>query len=227
MAEPSPNREIPRGFSVRLEGASLFDLVQLECLSAERSILRVLAGSASGLLFFRGGNLVHAVTGQLVGEPAVRAMLAWPAGQVRPCERLWPAVESITASWQSVLLRAAQAADEDARVDNVVTFPAREPGREEIAPEAADLSGMRRASVSSVGEVDAPGGESSLAEAISYALELLDRVGEALAIDRPHRVEVWTEQAHGFALRNDAGDTRIAWGPKDADASALRALLER
>jgi hypothetical protein len=226
MAEPSSNRGISKGFSVRLEGTSLFDLVQLECLSAERKVFRVLAGSASGLLFFRGGNLVHAVAGSLVGEPALRAMLAWEGGHAGPCEREWPTVESITASWQSVLLRAAQAQDESVRVDNVVSFPARGSEREEAVQED-DGSALRRASVSSTGDVEAAHGEISLAESVSYAFDLLDRIGEELAIDHPISLEIWTERAHGLSIRDAGGGTGIAWGPKEADATMLRSALEK
>jgi hypothetical protein len=71
---------ISTGFSVRLEGASLFDLVQFECLGPERKIIKVTGNGRSGMLFFRDGNLVHAVAGELVGEPALRAMLTWEQG---------------------------------------------------------------------------------------------------------------------------------------------------
>jgi hypothetical protein len=39
-------------------------------------------------------------------------MLGWDEGTFEPAERDWPARDSITCNWQSLLLRAAQARDE-------------------------------------------------------------------------------------------------------------------
>lgn len=219
---------ISTGFSVRLEGASLFDLVQFECLGPERKIIKVTGNGRSGLLFFRDGNLVHAVAGELVGEPALRAMLTWEQGQVEPREGPWPGSETITSSWQSVLLRAAHAADEHERTqDNVVTFPSREMVREESLGDKkrGDESFLRSMSITASGDIVAAPADTTLVETISYVLELADLVGEALAIDGARSVEVWTSESHGLAIRDEAGATKVAWGNKDADAAALRAEL--
>jgi hypothetical protein len=220
---------ISMGFSVQLEGASLFDLVQFECLGPERKIIKIIANARSGLLFFREGNLVHAVAGELVGEPALRSMLGWEQGQVQPWDGPWPAVETITASWQSVLLRAAHAADEHERTqDNVVSFPSRETAREdsvlmEKKPDDGPL--LRSMSITASGDIVSAPADTTLAETISYVLELSDLVGESLAIDKARSIEIWTADSHGLVVRDELGVTKVAWGHKDADAAALREKL--
>lgn len=221
------------GFSVRLEGASLFDLVQFECMDRERKLLRVSASGKTGHLYFREGNLVHATTADLVGEAAVRAMLSWEQGQVSHAEGVWPANESITASWQSVLLRIAHAEDEDDRSDNVFSFPAREAGvvgseagmREDLRGEGA---GVHRIHISARGDVRAAAADRELADTMAYAVELADLVGDALAIERLESLELWTSE-RTLVLERDArtDDVHCAWSDKSVDGSALRQAIAR
>jgi hypothetical protein len=102
----------------RLQGASLFDLVQLECLAGLHHVVRVISGEHVGYLFFDQGNLVHATTGQLQGEPAALAVLGWKDGLFEPCQVAWPKVPTITKQWQNLLLLAAQTSDEMASDDH-------------------------------------------------------------------------------------------------------------
>lgn len=234
MGDSTPMHDRPSnpGFTVRLEGASLFDLIQFECMDRERKILRVAAGGRAGTLYFRDGNLVHATTGDFVGEHALAAMLTWQNGQIAHVEGLWPASESIHASWQSVLLHAATAQDEVSRVDNVVSFPSREPGGSH-APEASvqsaeDSNGIHAARITSNGDVRASAVDRDVAETFAYVTELADRVGDALAIDGMLSIEVWTSEANGVLVRDPkTSEIRAAWATRDVDPARLRERLGR
>lgn len=61
-----------------------------------------------GYLFFLDGEIVHASTLELEGEPAVMAILSWR--DVRPtwCERRWPRERSVLRPWNE-LAAAAEA----------------------------------------------------------------------------------------------------------------------
>ena len=50
------------GCRAKLAGVSLWDLVQMECLSGRERVIRVSSGADVGYLFFRGGQIVHAVS---------------------------------------------------------------------------------------------------------------------------------------------------------------------
>jgi hypothetical protein len=128
---PGPPAETEAsGFSARLQGATLFDLIQFECMKRSRRIVRLRDGMRSGFLYFRDGNVVHAVDGMLTGEPAFRSLLRWPRGAFETWDGAWPARESITAPSQTVLLGVAQEQDERARdaTPNVLSFPGSGPG---------------------------------------------------------------------------------------------------
>src|SRR5450432_2426777 len=118
MAVGSPTnlkRTLPKGFQAQFRGASLWDLVQMECLARNRRVVRVTTVGNIGYLYFDGGNVVHAATLDSEGEDAAFQMLEWSHGSFEPCEREWPSTHSISISWQNLMLKAAHANDEIGR----------------------------------------------------------------------------------------------------------------
>ncbi|HKQ67737.1 MAG TPA: DUF4388 domain-containing protein [Polyangiaceae bacterium] len=112
---PAPKREAPSGFQARFQGANLWDLVQIECLSKSRRVVRVTTLGKVGYLYFDGGNIVHANTLGLDGEAAAFEILRWDKGAFEPYETSWPTRVTIRISWQELMIRAAQAEDEQGR----------------------------------------------------------------------------------------------------------------
>jgi hypothetical protein len=127
MATPQPNvvKTLPIGFQAQIRGASLWDLVQIECLARKHRVVRVTTVGNVGYLYFDGGNIVHASTLEQVGETAAFEMLQWTQGSFEPCDRAWPTVSTIHISWQALLLRAAQSKDEEGK-NNIVALPSKE-----------------------------------------------------------------------------------------------------
>lgn len=113
-----------RGFSAQLRGASLWDLVQIECLSRSRRSMQVVGEGGVGYLYFDRGRVVHATTAQAVGEAAALEILAWTNGSFQASDRPWPEQPSIQTALEALLLRAAQLRDE-AAASNLVAFPGR------------------------------------------------------------------------------------------------------
>jgi len=112
------------GFVARIEGTDLGYFVQMECMAGATRVLQVESHGRLGYLYLQEGLVVHALADHRVGEEAVYEMLRWTVGTIGSCERPWPAQRSIATSWQGLLLRAAHAADEDAReTAKVVPFP--------------------------------------------------------------------------------------------------------
>jgi hypothetical protein len=113
-----------RGFSAQLRGASLWDLVQIECLSRSRRTMQVVGDGGVGYLYFDRGRVVHATTAQAIGESAALEILAWTNGSFQASDRPWPEQPTIQTPLEGLLLRAAQLRDEAAG-SNLVAFPAR------------------------------------------------------------------------------------------------------
>jgi hypothetical protein len=106
------------GFDGIIQGATLPDLIQMECLAMSTRAVRVERGSRKGRIYFAGGQVVHAKLDDLVGEPALFEMLRWTGGVFEVEEGIRSMEETITRHWQGLLLEAAQHADEKAAFSN-------------------------------------------------------------------------------------------------------------
>jgi uncharacterized protein DUF4388 len=125
MKEPTASRTggaSEPGFSASITGASLADLVQMECLANSTLVVRVVSGNDAGYLYFQTGQIVHAMSSNAVGEAAALEILGWDRGSFEPCNAGWPSTLTIRRPWQALLMHAATARDESRR-RTVVDFP--------------------------------------------------------------------------------------------------------
>ena len=130
----------PRGFSAQLRGASLWDLVQMECLARSHLSVQVVGEGGVGYLYFDRGHIVHATTSQRVGEAAALDILSWTNGSFQTCDRPWPEQGTIGTSHEGLILQAAQLRDESG-ASNLVAFPGRgASGGDDAAFEELELS---------------------------------------------------------------------------------------
>lgn len=122
---PPPKPIAAVGFHAELSGASLWDLVQLECLARSRQVVQVSGEGGTGYLYFAGGRVIHAVTARQSGQAAALEILAWTQGSFQGCERVWPATPTIQVSHETLILLAAKRRDEAAAATNLVAFRGR------------------------------------------------------------------------------------------------------
>ena len=115
-----------RGFSAQLRGASLWDLVQMECLGRSHRVVQVVGEGGVGYLYFDRGRIMHATTAQRMGESAALEILSWTNGSFQSCERAWPPQATIRTSHEGLILQVAQLRDETS-ASNLVAFPGRGP----------------------------------------------------------------------------------------------------
>jgi hypothetical protein len=103
---------ISKGFEGVIQGATLSDLIQMECLALTTRAVRVDRDGVSGRIYFAGGQIVHAELGSMEGESALYQMLAWPNGAFYVEEGVRPMEQTIERHWHSLLLEGAHRADE-------------------------------------------------------------------------------------------------------------------
>jgi hypothetical protein len=126
------------GFHAQLEGASLWDLVQMECLARSRLVVEVTGEGGVGYLYFDAGRVVHASTSRQRGEAAALEILGWTHGTFQASNRSWPTGgPTIHVTHESLLLNAAKRRD-DQSASNLVAFPGR--GIEATIDEALEES---------------------------------------------------------------------------------------
>ena len=95
-----------------VQSKSLVDLIQLECLSQNSTVLKITNGQLSGRIWILGGELIDAETGDQQGEAAFRAILGWTAGSFEMLPGEETRQRAIFSSYQALLLEVAQAMDE-------------------------------------------------------------------------------------------------------------------
>ncbi len=241
-----PTSDVGVGFQAQIKGASLGDLVQMECLAGAHRAVRVTSGTHVGYLYFRGGAVVHAVARSQVGELAALDILSWSEGSFEPADREWPAKETVTCGWQSLLLRAAQARDERA-AQSVVALRADARGvraKPASIPPATEAAEFQATPLEVRGQVlrgedfevvlrlypDGAisvhrGGSQDFADIVAYACRLTELIGTQLGVEGFMAMECSFKSGRCFVVLETNGDV-VALRPRaSSDLTGLRNLL--
>lgn len=102
------------GFQGMLRQVGLQDVIQMECLGRNSSVLEINNQQLRGRVYIEDGNIIHAAVGELTGEPAFQKILSLAGGsfQLSPFEK--PAQRTIEGPWEFLLMEAARVRDESA-----------------------------------------------------------------------------------------------------------------
>jgi CheY-like chemotaxis protein len=100
------------GFQGMLRRVSLPDVIQMECLGRNSSILEIHNLQLRGRVYIEDGRIIHAQAGATEGEAAFYQLLALPSGefQLQPFES--PPKYTIEGQWEFLLMEAARMRDE-------------------------------------------------------------------------------------------------------------------
>jgi len=108
-----------QGFTGKLDQFQLVDILQMCCLSRRTGRLQISKGIESGVIFLHEGNMLHAVTGELEGEPAIYKIISWDFGQFSFEEGLQPDRQTIQSTWEHVIMEGVRLRDETGQGDLV------------------------------------------------------------------------------------------------------------
>ena len=112
-------RQAVSGFSGAVSLLAITDLVQMHALARFTGTLKIKSRSQqTATLWFEAGAVVHAACGDLEGEEAAYAVLAWEAGMFETTPRRLAPHRTITHTWQQLLLEGCRLLDESGREDN-------------------------------------------------------------------------------------------------------------
>ncbi len=95
-----------------IQSKSLMDIIQLECMSRNSTMLRITRGPLVAKIWIQDGELLDAEVGNVRGEAAFHKILAWKSGTFEnlPAEPLRE--RTIQRSINALLLETAQSIDE-------------------------------------------------------------------------------------------------------------------
>ncbi len=114
------------GFQGMLRQVGLQDVIQMECLGRNSSILEIRNRQVSGRIYIEDGRIIHADAGDVKGEPAFQKLLSLTGGSFQLQHFEPPPERSIEGQWEFLLMEAARVRDETAG-EMSVTKPVAEP----------------------------------------------------------------------------------------------------
>jgi hypothetical protein len=219
----------------------------MECLAQSNRVFRITSGHRIGYLFFNKGQMIHALSGDHVGEPAALEILKWRDGSVEPCSVGWPDAPTIHSTWQNLLLLSAQARDESGR-HKLVSFPGnrnassttttgtlrsdptqlvnREEPSMSAPPSSRSLSLAQFQAfvrLDPAGNViSAKGDAEELAPVAAYAARLAELIGNMLGMEGFSSLECGFAKNRVFLHRERSGNLVALKIPADAEVGALR-----
>ena len=96
-------------------GLELLDVIQLKGVSRFSGSIAVQGQDFSGHLFFRDGQIIHAETGELTGEPAFHAIVQRSGTTFSLQPNVITTSHTIDRSWQFLLMESQRLLDEGRR----------------------------------------------------------------------------------------------------------------
>jgi CheY-like chemotaxis protein len=100
-------------FVSTLSETGLYNVIQLECLGGNSSVLEVRNQQTSGEVYIEGGAIVHASAGKLVGEKAFHQLLSLTDGEFRLIPFRAPPERTVQHQWESLLAESVRVRDEE------------------------------------------------------------------------------------------------------------------
>lgn len=100
------------GFRGVLRRVGLQDVLQMECLARNSTVLQVRTGGKTGAIYVRDGQIVHAELETRTGEEAFNRLMALAGGEFDLQPWTEPAQVTISGSWEFLLMEAARSRDE-------------------------------------------------------------------------------------------------------------------
>jgi CheY-like chemotaxis protein len=101
-----------QGFQGMLRRVGLQDVIQMECLGRNSSVLEVYNEHVLGRIYIENGSIIHAAGGDLTGERALQRLLALPGGSFELVPFELPPENTISGPWEFLLMEAARVRDE-------------------------------------------------------------------------------------------------------------------
>ena len=100
------------GFRGVLRRVSIPDVLQMECLARNSSVLEISNGPKQGSIFVEEGQIIHAQIGDRTGEQAFNQLLSMSGGNFSLKPFTEPPARTIEGPWEFLVMEAARQRDE-------------------------------------------------------------------------------------------------------------------
>ncbi len=101
-----------RGLEGNLQLMSLASIIQINCEERNQAQLTLNNLGREGTIYFKNGEMVHAATGDLIGDEAIYSLLGWEGGTFKVVMGVEPGLITIDNNWSGLLLEGMRRIDE-------------------------------------------------------------------------------------------------------------------
>jgi len=96
-------------FVSAMSETELYNVIQLECLDGNSSVLEIRNPQTDGEIYIESGAIIHASAGKLAGKKAFHQLLSLNDGEFRLIPFRAPSQHTIQLPWETLLAEAARA----------------------------------------------------------------------------------------------------------------------
>jgi len=124
-------------YSSTLSEAGLYNVIQLECVAGNSSVLEVRNQQTAGEIYIEGGTIIHAAAGKLVGEKAFHLLLSLTDGEFRLIPFQAPPERTVQSPWESLLTQAVRVQEKESYSgddDDTILITKKRPAAKTTAP---------------------------------------------------------------------------------------------
>ena len=101
-----------QGFTGKLDQFDLVDIIQMCCVGKRTGRLQIARRAERGVLYLRGGQIIHAASGTLEGEDAAYEIIGWSSGQFSFEDGVQPEEPTIQTGWEHLVMEGVRRRDE-------------------------------------------------------------------------------------------------------------------
>ena len=112
-----------RGFEGQLFDLQLTDIIQMNCLGRVTTSLVITRDNHRGAIYFKDGEIVHAECDDSAGEEAFYSILGWQEGKFVSNIGVQPPQETISSTWEHLLVEGVKRRDDAGRTGFDITDP--------------------------------------------------------------------------------------------------------
>lgn len=177
--------------------------------------VRVARGGRSGRIFFTGGQIVHAETGELKGERALFELLGWAGGHFHFEDGVRPMEDTIDRDWHGLLLEAAHRLDETANATpvNMTAIPMPSITADEVFRDPEILQAVQFTEEGTLLASRAEDPETMQAS-FAYIEQLARLVGNALGLEGLQEMHVTSVEKKALAVISESKTAVVVATPK-------------
>jgi CheY-like chemotaxis protein len=96
------------GFQGVLRSVSLQDVIQMECVGHNSSVIEICNEHVLGRIYIEDGQIIHAAGGELMGERALQKLLSLPGGSFELVPFEAPQQRTMNAPWELLIAEATR-----------------------------------------------------------------------------------------------------------------------